>query len=140
ARWRTRWCPWSIGGVRAEGSGRDGRRHRLFCRPARNPENSRRCRNRALLCLSRRRRDMSGTDVIPSTGDVRMLTETDAPGGGQRTDEDLGRDLAERVIEIRRERGLSLRKLALMSGIPLSTLSKVQNNRATLTYPHLVRL
>lgn len=57
-------------------------------------------------------------------------------------DEDdlIGRDLAARVVEIRRERNLSLRKLARMSGIPLSTLSKVQNNLATLTYPHLVRL
>jgi transcriptional regulator with XRE-family HTH domain len=56
------------------------------------------------------------------------------------SDEAIGRDLAQRIVEIREERGLSLRKLATMSGIPLSTLSKVQNNLTTLTYPHLVRL
>nr|WP_047169292.1 cupin domain-containing protein [Sphingomonas sp. Y57] len=56
------------------------------------------------------------------------------------SDEAIGRDLAQRIVEIREERGLSLRKLAAMSGIPLSTLSKVQNNLTTLTYPHLVRL
>lgn len=55
-------------------------------------------------------------------------------------DEEIGLDLARRIVEIREERHLSLRKLATMSGIPLSTLSKVQNNLATLTYPNLVRL
>ena len=52
----------------------------------------------------------------------------------------IGQDLASRIIELRRERNLSLRQLARISAIPLSTLSKVQNNLATLTYPHLVRL
>ncbi len=55
-------------------------------------------------------------------------------------DHAIGQGLAQRIIDIRREQGLSLRKLSAMSGIPLSTLSKVQNNQATLTYPHLVGL
>lgn len=49
-------------------------------------------------------------------------------------------DLSARVREIRRERELSLRELAAMSGIPIATLSKVQNNLATLSYVQLTKL
>jgi len=49
-------------------------------------------------------------------------------------------DLSARVREIVRTRGLTLRKLAAMTGIPIATLSKVQNNLATLSYVQLTKL
>src|SRR5450432_89389 len=49
-------------------------------------------------------------------------------------------DLSARVREICRERDLSLRELAALSGIPIATLSKVQNNLATLSYVQLTKL
>jgi transcriptional regulator with XRE-family HTH domain len=49
-------------------------------------------------------------------------------------------DLSARVREIIRSRGLTLRELAAMTGIPIATLSKVQNNLATLSYVQLTKL
>jgi transcriptional regulator with XRE-family HTH domain len=49
-------------------------------------------------------------------------------------------DLSARVREICHERHLSLRELAAMTGIPIATLSKVQNNLATLSYVQLTKL
>jgi transcriptional regulator with XRE-family HTH domain len=49
-------------------------------------------------------------------------------------------DLSARVREIIRTRGLTLRQLAAMTGIPIATLSKVQNNLATLSYVQLTKL
>jgi transcriptional regulator with XRE-family HTH domain len=49
-------------------------------------------------------------------------------------------DLSMRVREICRTRGLSLRQLAAMTGIPVATLSKVQNNLATLSFVQLTKL
>jgi transcriptional regulator with XRE-family HTH domain len=45
-----------------------------------------------------------------------------------------------RLSEIRRSRDLTLRELSTRTGIPVSTLSKVQNNQATLSYENLVKL
>jgi transcriptional regulator with XRE-family HTH domain len=49
-------------------------------------------------------------------------------------------DLSARIREICHERQLSLRELAAMTGIPIATLSKVQNNLATLSYVQLTKL
>ncbi len=49
-------------------------------------------------------------------------------------------DLSARVREICRSRDLSLRQLASMTGIPVATLSKVQNNLATLSFVQLTKL
>jgi transcriptional regulator with XRE-family HTH domain len=49
-------------------------------------------------------------------------------------------DLAQRLAEIRASRGLTLREMQAATGIPASTLSKVQNGHATLSYGALVRL
>jgi transcriptional regulator with XRE-family HTH domain len=49
-------------------------------------------------------------------------------------------DLSSRVREIVRSRGLTLRELAARTGIPIATLSKVQNNLATLSYVQLTKL
>lgn len=49
-------------------------------------------------------------------------------------------DLSSRVREICRTRDLSLRQLSAMTGIPIATLSKVQNNLATLSYVQLTKL
>ena len=49
-------------------------------------------------------------------------------------------DLSMRVREICRTRNLSLRQLAAMTGIPVATLSKVQNNLATLSFVQLTKL
>jgi len=51
-----------------------------------------------------------------------------------------GPDLAQRLAEIRASRGLTLRQIQAATGIPASTLSKVQNGQATLSYGALVRL
>jgi transcriptional regulator with XRE-family HTH domain len=45
-----------------------------------------------------------------------------------------------RLSEIRRSRDLTLKELSTRTGIPVSTLSKVQNNQATLSYENLVKL
>lgn len=45
-----------------------------------------------------------------------------------------------RLSEIRRSRNLTLKELSTRTGIPVSTLSKVQNNQATLSYENLVKL
>jgi len=49
-------------------------------------------------------------------------------------------DLSARVREILRTRGLTLRELAAKTSIPIATLSKVQNDLATLSYVQLTRL
>lgn len=49
-------------------------------------------------------------------------------------------NLSDRVREICRTRDLSLRQLSSMTGIPIATLSKVQNNLATLNYVQLTKL
>jgi len=49
-------------------------------------------------------------------------------------------DLAQRLSEIRASRRLTLREMQVLTGIPASTLSKVQNGQATLSYGALVRL
>ena len=49
-------------------------------------------------------------------------------------------ELSARVKEICRSRGLSLRRLAAMTGVPVATLSKVQNKLATLSYVQLTKL
>src|SRR5579862_3107062 len=49
-------------------------------------------------------------------------------------------ELGARIRELRRTRNLTLRQLAAMTGIPIATLSKVQNNLATLSYVQLTRL
>jgi transcriptional regulator with XRE-family HTH domain len=49
-------------------------------------------------------------------------------------------DLSTRLREILRSRGLTLRQLNAMTGIPIATLSKVQNNLATLSFVQLTRL
>src|ERR1700692_2427649 len=49
-------------------------------------------------------------------------------------------DLSARVRELCRTRKLTLRQLSGMTGIPIATLSKVQNNLATLTHVHHTNL
>ena len=49
-------------------------------------------------------------------------------------------DLSARIKEICRTRDLTLRQLSAMTGIPIATLSKVQNNLATLSYVQLAKL
>jgi transcriptional regulator with XRE-family HTH domain len=45
-----------------------------------------------------------------------------------------------RLAEIRKRLDLTLKEVSARTGIPVSTLSKVQNNQATLSYENLVRL
>jgi transcriptional regulator with XRE-family HTH domain len=45
-----------------------------------------------------------------------------------------------RLSQLRRSRDLTLKELSARTGIPVSTLSKVQNNQATLSYENLVKL
>lgn len=49
-------------------------------------------------------------------------------------------DLAQKLSEIRASRRLTLREIQSLTQIPASTLSKVQNGQATLSYEALVRL
>jgi transcriptional regulator with XRE-family HTH domain len=49
-------------------------------------------------------------------------------------------ELGARVRDICRSRNLTLRQLSAMTGIPIATLSKVQNNLATLSYVQLTKL
>jgi transcriptional regulator with XRE-family HTH domain len=49
-------------------------------------------------------------------------------------------ELGARIRELCRTRNLTLRQLCGMTGIPIATLSKVQNNLATLSYVQLTRL
>jgi transcriptional regulator with XRE-family HTH domain len=49
-------------------------------------------------------------------------------------------ELGARVRELCRTRNLTLRQLSSMTGIPIATLSKVQNNLATLSYVQLTKL
>jgi transcriptional regulator with XRE-family HTH domain len=51
-----------------------------------------------------------------------------------------GSTLGLRLAEIRRSRDLTLKELSASTGIPVSTLSKVQNSQATLSYENLVKL
>jgi transcriptional regulator with XRE-family HTH domain len=62
------------------------------------------------------------------------------PRESTRLNRKVAPDLSARVREILRTRGLSLRELAAISGIPISTLSKVQNGLATLSYVQLSKL
>lgn len=49
-------------------------------------------------------------------------------------------ELGARIRDICRSRNLTLRQLSSMTGIPIATLSKVQNNLATLSYVQLTKL
>ncbi len=49
-------------------------------------------------------------------------------------------DLGQKLAEIRASRRLTLRQIQSLTDIPASTLSKVQNRQATLSYQALVRL
>src|ERR1700722_7519567 len=51
-----------------------------------------------------------------------------------------GPDLGARVRDLCRTRNLTLRRLSMMTEIPIATLSKVQNNLATLSYVQLTKL
>ncbi len=48
--------------------------------------------------------------------------------------------LGDRLARLRAERRLTLKELSERAGIPVSTLSKVQNHQATLTYGNLQKL
>jgi transcriptional regulator with XRE-family HTH domain len=48
--------------------------------------------------------------------------------------------LGSRLADIRRRLGLTLKDVSARTGIPISTLSKVQNHQATLNYENLVKL
>ena len=48
--------------------------------------------------------------------------------------------LGERIAFLRKERGLTLKEMSDLVGLPVSTLSKVQNNQATLNYHNLMKL
>jgi transcriptional regulator with XRE-family HTH domain len=50
------------------------------------------------------------------------------------------RALGDRLARLRTERGLTLQQLSDLVDIPVSTLSKVQNHQATLTYGSLMKL
>jgi transcriptional regulator with XRE-family HTH domain len=51
-----------------------------------------------------------------------------------------GETLGLRLAAIRRRSGLTLKAVSARTGIPVSTLSKVQNHQSTLNYENLVRL
>jgi transcriptional regulator with XRE-family HTH domain len=51
-----------------------------------------------------------------------------------------GPDLGARIRDLCRTRNLTLRRLSMMTEIPIATLSKVQNNLATLSYVQLTKL
>lgn len=55
-------------------------------------------------------------------------------------EEPTSRTLGLRLREIREQNGLTLRETSLRTGIPVSTLSKVQNHQLSLNYENLVRL
>jgi transcriptional regulator with XRE-family HTH domain len=69
-----------------------------------------------------------GLSAAPTQGNARSKASRIAP------------DLSARVREICRTRDLSLRQLSALSGIPIATLSKVQNNLTTLSYVQLAKL
>lgn len=51
-----------------------------------------------------------------------------------------GRSLGDRLAALRSDRNLTLKQLSELVDIPLSTLSKVQNHQATLTYENLQKV
>ena len=53
---------------------------------------------------------------------------------------DMEYGLGDRIAALRAERGLTLKQLGELVGIPVSTLSKVQNHQATLTYGNLLKV
>lgn len=53
---------------------------------------------------------------------------------------DDDRSLGDRIAQMRKERGLTLSEMSKLVGLPVSTLSKVQNHQATLSYSNLMRL
>ncbi|CEJ13861.1 DNA-binding transcriptional repressor PuuR [bacterium YEK0313] len=71
---------------------------------------------------------------MSSSKPAPRLTVVSSSGSGTTTA--LGRSLG----HIRRRLGLTLKDISAGSGIPISTLSKVQNGQATLTYENLVKL
>ena len=58
----------------------------------------------------------------------------------QHTAGDEHKALGDRLAHLRKERGLTLQQLSALVDIPVSTLSKVQNHQATLTYGNLIKL
>jgi transcriptional regulator with XRE-family HTH domain len=57
-------------------------------------------------------------------------------GGSAGDDGDLGRSLR----EIRKQRGMTLSAASEKTGLPVSTLSKIENNRMSLSYDKLLRI
>lgn len=56
------------------------------------------------------------------------------------SDRDLERSLGDRLASLRAERKLTLKQLSELVDIPVSTLSKVQNHQATLTFGNLLKV
>lgn len=71
----------------------------------------------------------------PKTAAARTHDKAGAASTGK-----VAPELGLRIREICRTRNLTLRQLSSMTGIPIATLSKVQNNLATLTYVQLTKL
>lgn len=58
----------------------------------------------------------------------------------ENTESDLEYGLGDRIAVSRSARGLTLKQLSELVDIPVSTLSKVQNHQATLTYGNLLKV
>jgi transcriptional regulator with XRE-family HTH domain len=57
-------------------------------------------------------------------------------GGGSESEGDLGQSLK----DIRKQRGLTLTDASEKTGLPVSTLSKIENNKMSLSYDKLLRI
>lgn len=57
-------------------------------------------------------------------------------GGGGEGDGDLGQSLK----DIRKQRGMTLTDASEKTGLPISTLSKIENNKMSLSYDKLLRI
>jgi transcriptional regulator with XRE-family HTH domain len=68
------------------------------------------------------------------------MSERRAPARIQEADATTSRALGLRLKDVRERHGLTLREVSLRSGIPISTLSKVQNHQLSLNYENLVKL
>lgn len=64
------------------------------------------------------------------------MTTKRAISHGQERDGDLGESLR----RIRKERGMTLSETSAKSGMPMSTISKIENNKMSLSYDKLLRI
>ena len=86
------------------------------------------------------RKDGGKAKTSARTRDLKVKRDKAAHSGSKRALEHTTQLRGDRLHDIRKQRGWVLADVSKRTGLAISTLSKVENNRISLTYHNLVKL